>query len=79
MTRCLPLCGKAVKIKEKKEIREDEKKIVRWAVDKKEDWEREEEMEVDHRKVEEMVPKWFHKWLKVFGKVESERMLVRKV
>jgi len=26
-----------------------------------------------------MVPKWFHKWLKVFGKVESERMPVRKV
>jgi len=29
--------------------------------------------------VEEMVPKRFHKWLKVFGKVESERILVRKV
>jgi len=29
--------------------------------------------------VEEMVPKQFHKWLKVFGKVESEKMLVRKV
>ena len=53
--------------------------IIRWAVDKKEDWEREEEIEVDHRKVEEIVPKWFHRWLKVFGKVESERMLVRKV
>ena len=26
-----------------------------------------------------MVPKQFHKWLKVFGKVESEKMLVRKV
>jgi len=26
-----------------------------------------------------MVPKWFHWWLKVFGKVESERMLVKKV
>ena len=26
-----------------------------------------------------MVPKRFHRWLKVFGKVESERMLVRKV
>jgi len=26
-----------------------------------------------------MVPKWFNKWLKVFGKVESERMPVRKV
>jgi len=79
MTRCPPLCGKAVRIKRKKEIREDEKKIIKWAVDKKEDWGREEEIKVDHRKVEEMVPKWFHKWLKVFGKVESERMLVRKV
>ena len=26
-----------------------------------------------------MVPKQFHQWLKVFGKVESERMSVRKV
>ena len=29
MIRCPPLCRKTVKIKEKKEIREDEKKIVR--------------------------------------------------
>ena len=29
MIRCLPLCGKAVKIKEKKKTREDERKIVR--------------------------------------------------
>jgi len=29
--------------------------------------------------VEEMVPKRFHRWLKVFWKVESERMPVRKV
>jgi len=79
MMRYPPLCGKTVKIKGKKETREDEKKIVRWAVDEKEDWGREEEIEVDHRKIEEMVPKRFHKWLKVFGKVESERMLVRKV
>ena len=79
MMRCPPLCGKAVKIKEKKETREDERKIVRWAVDEKEDWEREEEIEADHRKIEKMVPKQFHKWLKVFGKVDSERILVRKV
>jgi len=78
MTRCPLLYGKVVKIKGKKETREDEKKIVRWAVDEKEDWRREEEMEADHMKVEEMVPKRFHKWLKVFGKVESERMPVRK-
>ena len=25
------------------------------------------------------MPKQFHKWLKVFGKVESERMPVKKV
>jgi len=79
MMRCPLLRGKAMKIKEKNEMRKNEKKIVRWAVDEKEDWGREEEMEVDHRKVEEMVPKRFHKWLKVFGKVKSERMLVRKV
>ena len=79
ITRCLPLCRRTIKIKGKKEIREDEKKIVRWAVDEKEDWGREEEIEADHRKVEEMVPKRFHRWLKVLGKVESKRMLVRKV
>ena len=48
-------------------------------MDKKEDWGQEEEIEVDHRKVEEMVPKWFHRWLKVFGKVESKKMPVRKI
>jgi len=26
-----------------------------------------------------MVPQKFHKWLKVFGKVESERMPTRKI
>ena len=37
------------------------------------------EMELDHQKVEAMVPQKFHKWLKVFGKVESERMPTRKI
>ena len=48
-------------------------------MDEKEDWGREKEMEADHRKVEEIVPKRYHKWLKVFGKIELERMPVRKV
>ena len=48
-------------------------------MDKKEDWEREEEMETDYRKVEEMIPRRFHRWLKVFGKVELERMPVEKI
>ena len=29
--------------------------------------------------MEEMVPRWFHKYLKVFEKKESERMLMRKI
>jgi len=37
-----------------------------------------EEIELDREKVKEMVPQRFHKWLKVFGKVESERMPTRK-
>jgi len=81
MTRCLPLCGRKSQKKEKvKRIAiEEEEKIVCWAIDNKEDWGREKEIEEDHRKIEEMVPKKFLKWRKVFGKIESERMPTRKV
>jgi len=36
------------------------------------------EIKLDREKVKKMVPQKFHRWLKVFGKVESERMLTRK-
>jgi len=45
----------------------------------KEDWGKEKEIGDDHRKIEEIVPKRFLKWRKVFGKVESERMPMRKI
>ena len=45
----------------------------------KEDWRREEEVEADHKKIKEMVLQRFLKWRKVFGKVESERMPMRKI
>jgi len=81
MTRCPPLCsGKSQKKEKVKRVAtEEEEKIVHWVIDDKENWEKEEEMEEDHRKIEEMVPKKFLKWRKVFGKVESERMLTRKI
>jgi len=81
MTRCPPLCGRKSQKREKvKRIEtEEEEKIVCWAIDDKENWGKEEEMEEDHRKIEEMVPRKFLKWKKVFGKVESERMPTRKV
>jgi len=75
MMRFPLLCG-GVKIKEKKKrekrvVTLEEEKIVRWAIDNKEDWGREEEIEENHRKIEEIVPEKFLKWKKVFGKVES--------
>jgi len=83
MMRCPPLCGRNEKLKGEKRIKRvamlEEEKIVRWVVDDKEDWRREKEVEADHRKIEEMVPKKFLRWKKVFGKVESERMPTRKI
>jgi len=52
---------------------------VRWAIEDKENWRRDEEVEEDHKKIEEMVPKKFLKWRKVFRKVELERMPIRKI
>jgi len=81
MTRCPLLCGRRSQTKEKvkRVVTLEEKRIVRWTIDDKEDWGKEEEMEENHRKIEEMVPKRFLKWKKVFGKVESERMPTRKI
>jgi len=87
--KCPPWCGKDNRSKEarerqKKEMRREartveEEKAISWVVDEKEDWGREEEMEINYQKIEGMVLKRFHWWLKVFGKVESERMPVQKV
>ena len=90
MTKCPPICGQYTGKKEmgpeirkrrqgKKETQGDEIERIRWVADKKEDWRREKEMELDHKKVEAMIPQKFHKWLKVFRKVESERMPTRKI
>ena len=86
MTRCPPLYKRNTKLKEEKKIKKkrqivtlEKEKIVRWAVDDKEDWEREEKVVADYRKIKEIVPKKFLKWRKVFGKMESKRMPTRKV
>jgi len=67
MTRCLPLCGRVKTKREEKKRRGrrlvtiEEEKIVRWVIDDKEDWGKEEEIEEDHRKIEEMVSEKFLK------------------
>ena len=67
MTRCLPLCSRVKTKREEKKRRGrrvvtiEEEKIVRWAIDDKEDWGREKEIKEDHRKIKEMVPEKFLK------------------
>ena len=86
MMRYPPLYGKNIKQKKRKKVKKErriatleEEKVVRWAVDDKKNWERKEEVEANHRKIEEIVPQKFLKWKKMFGKVELERMSTRKV
>jgi len=86
MTRCPPLCGRNTRLKEKrirKKVKRvvtlEEEKIVRWTVDNNKDWGKEEEVEADYRKIEEMVPQKFLRWRKVFGKMELERIPIRKI
>jgi len=92
MTRCLEEYGKKWRVgkqtklgwkkqeekEKKKEMRrlviKEEKIIVRIIVEK----ENEEEDWIELRATEEMVPQRFHKYLKVFEKKDSERMLMRK-
>jgi len=68
MTRCPLLCERNTKLKEDKKIKKrrqvatlEKKKIVRWAIDNKEDWKREKEIKIDYRKIEKIVPKKFLK------------------
>ena len=77
MTRCPSLCGQTPekKVVKRKQVTEEDKKDLRWTMEERE---KREEIEEDHRKVEELVPRCFHKWKKVFGKVESKRMPTQK-
>ena len=43
-----------------------------------EEKEEEEEDLIELRATDEIVPRWFHKYLKVLEKKDSERMLTRK-
>jgi len=73
------------KQKEKEKKREEfrrpttkEEMAIARIVEEKEEERDEKEDLIELRKVEEIVPRWFHKYLKVFEKKESERMPTRK-
>ena len=70
---------KQEKQEEKKEKRKsmiEEVKMIERIMEEKED--KEEDL-IELRTTDEMVPRWFHKNLKVFKKKDLERMLTRKV
>jgi len=53
----------------------EKKRKKKWIMEKKFD----EKIELDRKKVKEIVPQKFHKWLKVFRKVELERIPMKKL
>jgi len=64
ITRCLPLYSRTKSRgveKGKRVATLEEEKMVKWAVDDKEDWGREEEIEENYRKIKELVPRKFLK------------------
>jgi len=42
-------------------------------------WDEEKEATKSEEEAKKLVPEKFHKWIKVFGKKQSERMLTRKL
>jgi len=69
--------------KEEKEKRKKQKKgktvEVRKVAEEWEIWDEEEEAAKSEVKAKKLVLKKFHKWIKVFGKKQSERMPTRKL
>ena len=85
MMRCPPICGKSMVVKKETEKRRKvEEKIRVIGKSERDEWKMlveekfDNEVEIDREKVRKMVPQRFHKWLKVFKKVELEKMPVRK-
>ena len=52
-----------------KEVRTEDKKDLRWTMENRK---KEKETRENRRKVKDIVPRRFHKWLKIFGKQKSE-------
>jgi len=72
-------------IKKKKMQREENSEFIKPTIEREikiammvEEKQEKEENLIEIRTVEEMVPRRFHKYLKMFEKKESERMVIRK-
>ena len=66
------------KEKEKKKKKEKTMKVKK-VTEEWEIWDKEEEAAKSEVEARKLVPEQFHKWIKVFGKKQSERMSTRKI
>jgi len=72
--------GKKREEKEKKKKQKKGKTMeVKKVAEEWEIWDEEEEAAKSEMEAKKLVPEKFHKWIKVFGKKQSERMPTRKV
>ena len=77
---------KKEEVEKRKEEKEEKKKSkkgktveVRKVAEEWEIWNKEEEAAKSEAEAKKLVPEKFHRWIKVFGKKQSERMLTRKI
>ena len=70
---------KREKMEKKKKQRKRGALEVRKVAEEWEIWDKEEEAAKSEAEARKLVPEKFHKWIKVFGKKQSERMPTRKV
>jgi len=73
--------GKKREKKEKERKKKQKKKTVevRKVAKEWEIWDEEEKAAKSEAEAKKLVPEKFHRWIKVFGKKQLERMLTRKV
>ena len=72
--------GKRREEKEKKKKQKKEKTMeIKRIAEEWEIWNEEEEVAKSEAEVKKLVLERFHRWIKVFGKKQSERMLTRKL
>ena len=69
---------KGGKIKEKKPKKEKTMEVKK-VVEEQKIWDEEKKVARSETEAKKLVPEKFHKWIKVFGKKQSERMLTRKI
>jgi len=65
--------------KKKKKSKKGRTVEVRKIAEEWEIWDEEEEVAKSEAEAKKLVPEKFHKWIKVFGKKQSERMPTRKL